>query len=137
LIAGINDISELCRIQPGPQRQGLELSLQMIVLAAASAAKPALDGVCNRLDDMTGFAEECAQGRCYGFAGKTLIHPNQIAAANIAFSPSAAEVEDAEALLAQAKAGAARFRGRMIEAMHVRQAELTVERAAYAIDGRT
>jgi (3S)-malyl-CoA thioesterase len=135
LIAGVNDISELCGIQPGPQRQGLELSLQMIVLAAASAAKPAFDGVCNRLDDMTGFTEECAQGRCYGFAGKTLIHPNQIAPANLAFSPSEAEVEDAKALLAEAKAGAARFRGRMIEAMHVRQAELTVERASYAING--
>ncbi len=135
LIAGINDISELCGIQPGPQRQGLELSLQMIVLAAASAIKPAFDGVCNRLDDMSGFESECVQGRTFGFTGKTLIHPNQIAPANMAFSPTQAEVEDAGALLAEAKAGATRFRGRMIEAMHVKQAKLTMERAAYAING--
>ncbi len=135
LIAGTNDIAEQCGIRPGPQRQGLELSLQKIVLAAAASAKPAFDGVCNRLDDMAGFEAECRQGRCYGFTGKTVIHPNQIAVANLCFSPNAAEVEEAQALLDQAKAGAQRFRGRMIEEMHVREAHITIERASYATDG--
>lgn len=135
LIAGTNDIAELCGIQPGPKRQGLELSLQSVVLAAASAAKICFDGVSNQLDDMTGFAQECQQGVCYGFTGKTLIHPNQIAPANISFAPSQSQIDDAQALLAEAGAGAQRFRGRMIEAMHVRQAKLTVERASYATSG--
>jgi (3S)-malyl-CoA thioesterase len=135
LIAGTNDIAEQCGIRPGPQRQGLELSLQKIVLAAAASAKPAFDGVCNRLDDMVWFEAECRQGRCYGFTGKTVIHPNQIGMANLCFSPDAAEVEEAQALLDQAKAGAQRFRGRMIEEMHVREARITIDRASYATDG--
>jgi (3S)-malyl-CoA thioesterase len=136
LIAGTNDIAAETGIRPGPARQGLELSLQMIVLAAASARKPAFDGVCNRLDDMDGFEAECLQGRCYGFTGKTLIHPNQIAIANAAFSPALEELADARDLLAAASGGAQRFQGRMIESMHVEEARRTIERAKHATDGR-
>ena len=38
LIAGTNDIAAETGIKPGPVRQGLELSLQMIVLAASACA---------------------------------------------------------------------------------------------------
>lgn len=133
LIAGVNDICADIGIRPGPQRQGLELALQMIVLAAAAAGKPAFDGVCNRLDDLEGYEAECAQGRCYGFAGKTLIHPNQIAAANMIFGPSPEEVAEAEALVAAATGGAQRHGGRMIESMHVEQARRTIERARHGM----
>jgi (3S)-malyl-CoA thioesterase len=128
LIAGTNDLVAETGIRPGPERQGLELALQTIVLAAAAAGKPRFDGVCNRLDDLTGFDAECRQGAAYGFTGKTLIHPNQIAACNKAFGPSEADVADAEALIAASRGGAQRFRGRMIESMHVEGAKLTIER---------
>ena len=135
LIAGTNDIAAACGIRPGPERQGLELSLQMIVLAASACAKPCFDGVYNRLDDVSALEAECRQGRCFGFTGKTVIHPSHIATANAVFAPDAAEVEEANALLEQAKAGAQRFRGRMIETMHVEEARLTMERASRAVDG--
>lgn len=135
LIAGTNDIAAETGIRPGAAREGLELSLQLIVLAASAAAKPRFDGVCNRLDDMDGFDAECRQGSVYGFTGKTLIHPNQIAIANQAFGPDAAAVAEAEELIAANRGGAQRFKGRMIEAMHVEQARLTVERAQHAMDG--
>lgn len=135
LIAGTNDIAAETGIRPGPLREGLELALQTIVLAAAFARKPAFDGVCNRLDDMDGFEAECRQGRCYGFTGKTLIHPNQIAIANTAFSPTLEELADARDLVAAAKGGAQRFRGRMIESMHVEEAQRTIERAARGSGG--
>jgi len=133
LIAGVNDICADIGIRPGPQRQGLELALQTIVLAAAAAGKAAFDGVCNRLDDLEGYEAECAQGRSYGFAGKTLIHPNQIAAANTIFGPSAEELAEAEALVAAATGGAQRHGGRMIESMHVEQARRTIERARHGM----
>lgn len=135
LIAGTNDIAAETGIGPGPMREGLELALQTIVLAAAAARKPAFDGVCNRLDDLDGFEAECRQGRCYGFTGKTLIHPNQIAIANAAFSPTLEELADARDLVAAAKGGAQRFRGRMIESMHVEEAGRTIERAARGSGG--
>jgi (3S)-malyl-CoA thioesterase len=136
LIAGTNDIAAETGIRPGPRREGLELALQTIVLAAAAAHKPAFDGVCNRLDDLDGFEAECLQGRCYGFTGKTLIHPNQIAIANAAFSPTLEELADARDLVAAAKGGAQRFQGRMIESMHVEEAYRTIERAGRETDGQ-
>lgn len=132
LIAGTNDIAAETGIRPGPMREGLELSLQMTVLAASVAGKPRFDGVCNRLDDMAGFDAECRQGASYGFTGKTLIHPNQIAMANAAFGPDAAAFAEAEELVAASRGGAQRFRGRMIESMHVEQAKLTIERFLHA-----
>ena len=135
LIAGTNDIAAETGIRPGPLRQGMELSLQMIVLAAAASARPCFDGVCNRLDDMDGFDAECEQGSGYGFAGKTLIHPNQIAIANRAFAPDAAMLAEAEELIAASRGGAQRFKGRMIETMHVEEAQMTIERSRRATEG--
>jgi len=133
LIAGTNDIAAETGIKAGPKREGLELTLQMIVLAASAAGKPRFDGVCNRLDDMGGFDAECRQGATFGFTGKTLIHPNQISIANQAFGPDAATVAEAEELIAASRGGAQRFRGRMIESMHVEQAKMTIERSRYAM----
>jgi (3S)-malyl-CoA thioesterase len=136
LIAGTNDIAAETGIKPGPNREGLELSLQMIVLAASAAGKPRFDGVCNRLDDMGGFDAECRQGATYGFTGKTLIHPNQIAIANQAFGADAAAVVEAEELIAASRGGAQRFKGRMIESLHVEEAKLTIERSRHAMGDR-
>lgn len=133
LIAGTNDLAHALRVPAG--RAGLAHALQAIVLAARAGGCVALDGVWNALDDPAGLAAECAEGRRFGFDGKTLIHPDQIAAANAAFGPSAAEIEDAEALIAAATEGAARFRGRMVEAMHVAGAHAVLARAVIARAG--
>ena len=119
LIAGMNDLAAALRQPAQSGRGGLVLALQMIVLAARAAGLLALDGVWNQLDDPAGLEAECAEGRNFGFDGKTLIHPNQIAIANRLYGPSAAELEDARAMVAAATGGAERFRGRMIETMHV------------------
>src|SRR5262249_52485313 len=52
-----------------------------------------LDGVHLDLSDEEGFALSCRQGRELGFDGKTLIHPRQIEPANLAYAPSAEEIE--------------------------------------------
>lgn len=134
LIAGTNDLAHALHLPTGP-RIGLALALQSIVLAARAAGVVALDGVWNRLDDAEGLVAECAEGRMWGFDGKTLIHPNQIEAANRAFAPSAAEVEDARALVEAVVSGAARFRGRMVEAMHVAAARAILARASGKTQG--
>lgn len=122
LIAGTNDLAAALRLPDTAERAGLALALQTIVLAARAAGILALDGVWNRLDDAEGLARVCRDGRSSGFDGKTLIHPDQIDAANRAFGPSEAELDDARALVAAATGGAERFRGRMVEAMHVEAA---------------
>jgi citrate lyase subunit beta/citryl-CoA lyase len=119
LIAGTNDIAAELRLPADAGREGLALALQTIVLAARAGGGIALDGVYNRLDDAEGLWAEARAGRALGFDGKTLIHPAQIEPTHRAFAPDAVEIEDARALVEAATGGAERFRGRMIEAMHV------------------
>jgi citrate lyase subunit beta/citryl-CoA lyase len=130
LLAGSNDLAATLRLPPG--RPGLTLALQSIVLAARAAGISVLDGVFNALDDVAAFEADCRAGREMGFDGKSLIHPNQIEAANRIFGPSPEELEEAQALIAAFSGGAERFRGRMIEAMHVDAARLALKRAGPA-----
>lgn len=129
LIAGTNDLSASLAIPPGGDRRGLSASLQQVVLAARAAGVPAFDGVYNRLADDAGLAAEAEEGRAYGFDGKSVIHPGQIEAVNLAFTPSDDEVAAAEALVASATGGAQRHEGKMIEDLHVGQARLLLARA--------
>jgi citrate lyase subunit beta/citryl-CoA lyase len=130
LLAGSNDLAATLRLPPG--RAGLTLALQSIVLAARAAGIAVLDGVFNALDDPAAFEADCRAGRETGFDGKSLIHPNQIEPANRIFGPSPEEVEEAQALIAAFSGGAERFRGRMIEAMHVDAARRALKRAGPA-----
>lgn len=129
LIAGTNDLSADLGIPLSCGRSGLTHSLQTVVLAARAAGIPAFDGVYNGLDDDEGLAAVCEEGRAFGFDGKSLIHPSQIATTNRIFSPGQTEIEAAERLIAAAGGGAERFEGRMIEAMHVEQARAVLAKA--------
>lgn len=129
LIAGTNDLCAELGIEPGGGRRGLVYALQRVVLAARAAGVAVFDGVHNGLEDEEALAEECRQGRAYGFDGKSLIHPGQIAIANRMFGPSEEEVEAALRLVEAATGGAERFEGRMIEEMHVAQARAVLAKA--------
>ncbi|MBC7986989.1 MAG: CoA ester lyase [Sphingomonadaceae bacterium] len=130
LIAGTNDFSYALRLPPGEDRAALATALQTVVLIARANGLLALDGVFNALDDAEGFEAQCREGRAWGFDGKSLIHPAQIDIANRVFGASEAEIEEARAVIAAAGGGAERFRGRMIESMHVQAAKRILGREA-------
>lgn len=65
------------------------------VIAAVSAGKLAFDGIWPDIEDAAGLRADSLRARRLGFAGKTLIHPGQIAVVNEVFSPTATEVEEA------------------------------------------
>src|SRR5690606_13970216 len=73
--------------------------LSMAVLAARAEKLFVLDGVYNDFANVNGFEAECAQGRALGMDGKTIIHPNQIDAANRFFAPSEAEIAEAREIM--------------------------------------
>jgi (3S)-malyl-CoA thioesterase len=129
LIAGTNDLAASLALPLSADRMGMVYALQRIVLAARAAGIPAFDGVYNGLEADEGLAAECAQGRAWGFDGKSLIHPSQIEAANRAFTPSAEEVAAARRLVEASSGGAQRHEGRMIEQLHVELAEAIIARA--------
>jgi citrate lyase subunit beta/citryl-CoA lyase len=132
LIAGTNDLAADLRLPRGAGRAPLQMALQSIVLAARAAGIAVFDGVFNSLEDEAGFAVEAAEGRRMGFDGKSLIHPNQIAACHAAFAPSHEEIARAERLVSAATGGAERFEGEMIERMHVEAAQRLLGRASRA-----
>jgi citrate lyase subunit beta/citryl-CoA lyase len=130
LIAGTNDLSADLELPPQAGRRPLQTALQSIVLAARAAGVLCFDGVFNALEDPDGLRAECDESRTLGFDGKSLIHPDQIAACHLAFAPSEQDIERARRLIAAASGGAERFEGRMIERMHVEQARRLLERAS-------
>lgn len=129
LVAGLNDLAIDLKLPDVTDRSAMSHAIQAIVLAARASGKLVFDGVFNAIDDDAGFAKEAADGRRLGFDGKTLIHPSQVDPCNTAFAPTAAELEDAAAIVAAAHGGAQRFRGRMIEDMHVALARAMLARS--------
>lgn len=129
LMLGVNDLAVGLRTGPSPDREPLKPWLAATVAAARAHGLLALDGVYNAFTDAEGFAAECAEGRLYGFDGKSLIHPSQIAPANAAFAPSGAEIARARAIVAafalpEAEGrGAIRVDGQMVERLHLSEAE--------------
>jgi citrate lyase subunit beta/citryl-CoA lyase len=132
LVLGPNDLAKELGTRLRPDRQPLQPWLALTVAAARAHGCVALDGVFNAIDDASGLAAECDQGAAFGFDGKTLIHPSQIDAANAAFSPDQVEVEQARAIVAAfanpeaTGRGAIRLGGRMVERLHLQQAERTL-----------
>jgi citrate lyase subunit beta/citryl-CoA lyase len=129
LIAGTNDLRTDLRLPLDATREPISASLQLFVLAARAAGVAVFDGVFNNLEDSDGFLKEAKDGRRLGFDGKSLIHPNQIAACHQAFAPSAGEVDRAKAVIDAFHGGAERFGNEMIERMHVEAAQRLLERA--------
>ncbi|MEO7169811.1 MAG: CoA ester lyase [Sphingomonas sp.] len=129
LLAGTNDLAKEMRCTPGAERTPLLGHLAMIVTAARAAGIAALDGVCNVIEDGAVLAAECAQGAAFGFDGKSLIHPAQIAAANRAYGPTAEAIAWAGRIIAafalpeNAGKGAIRVEGEMVELLHLEQAQ--------------
>jgi citrate lyase subunit beta / citryl-CoA lyase len=71
-------------------------------LAAAEAGVAAYDGAYAIVKNPDGYRAECEAARRHGFAGKSCIHPSQIAIANDVFMPKPAEIERARRILAAA-----------------------------------
>jgi citrate lyase subunit beta/citryl-CoA lyase len=128
-VMGTNDLAKDTRARLVPGRAPMLPWLSACIAAARINGIDVLDGVYNDLGNADGFLAECIQGVEFGFDGKTLIHPNQIALCHAAFAPSAEELARAERLLAAATGGAERFEGAMIETMHVDAAKRLLVRS--------
>lgn len=136
LVAGLNDLAKDTGVMITPDRRYLQTWLMQMVLAARAGGVDMLDSVSNDFRDLDAFSRECREGAAMGFSGKTVIHPAQIGPANDAFSPSAealAEaraVVDAFALPENAGRGVISLDGKMVERLHLAQAEKLLARAA-------
>jgi citrate lyase subunit beta / citryl-CoA lyase len=131
-VMGTNDIAKETRARLLSGRAPMLSWLSQCLLAARAYDLAILDGVYNELSDIEGFRRECAQGRDLGFDGKTLIHPNQIAPCNTAFSPTPFEIDQAYKFIAafdrpeNRNKGVVQVEGLMVERLHAEIARRTV-----------
>jgi citrate lyase subunit beta/citryl-CoA lyase len=95
------------------------------------------------LADADGLRMEAEDAAALGFAATACVHPGQIEVVRAAYAPSRERVEWAHALLAEAavrdRDGVFAFRGQMVDAPLLRQAEAVVRRvhSQGGLDGRT
>ncbi|MGH7019993.1 MAG: HpcH/HpaI aldolase/citrate lyase family protein [Brevundimonas sp.] len=129
LMLGVNDLAKDLKTGASADREPLKPWLAAVVAHARANGLLAIDGVFNRIKDEAGFAAECAQGRLYGFDGKSLIHPSQVDGANAAFGASAEEIAWARTVVAAFAApeaeglGVLRVEGEMVERLHLAAAQ--------------
>ena len=134
-VVGLNDLRKETGVLPQPGRAYLVPWLMQVVLAVSAYGLDAIDSVFNDFKDMQALDAECGDGRAMGFVGKMLIHPNQIEAANRHFGPDETTIAEAEAIIAAfadpaaASLNVVNLGGRMVERLHLVQAERLVHKA--------
>ena len=132
-VMGTNDLAKELGSR---SRTAMIASLQHCLLAARSAGLICVDGVYNAFKDEDGLRAEAMEGRDFGFDGKSLIHPAQVAIANAVFGPSSDEldlarrqIEAFEAAASQGQ-GVAVVDGKIVENLHIETAHALLSKAA-------
>ena len=110
-----------------------ELARSLTLFAAHAAGVQAIDTVYPAIRDLNGLTAYAQRAARDGFTGMLAVHPDHIASINAAFTPSAAELDHARAIIAafasNPGAGVMMFEGKMIDAPHLHQARKVVARA--------
>lgn len=105
-----------------------EYALARIAVAARAFGIQAIDGPYAGLHDEEALRSSAARALAFGYDGKWVIHPDQIATVNAAFTPSPDSLERARGILAAAD-GASALDGEMVDAATKRLAESVLARA--------
>jgi malyl-CoA/(S)-citramalyl-CoA lyase len=106
-----------------------------IVAACRTHGILPVDGPFGDFSDDDGFRAQALRSATLGMVGKWAIHPKQVTLANEVFTPSEAAVTEAREILAameKAKAegaGAAVYKGRLVDLASIRQAEVIVRQS--------
>ena len=113
-----------------------EMVRSLALFGAHAAGVPAIETVYPAFRDVAGLEAYAKRAARDGFTGMMAIHPAQVATINAAFTPDAAQVSQARAIVAafaaQPDAGALQVDGRMVDAPHLKQALWILDRAGEA-----
>jgi len=110
-----------------------KLARSLCLAGAVAARVQPVDGVFADFRDEDGLRSEAEAARREGFTGKLAIHPSQVPIINAAFTPSAEDIAEAEAVAAafeaHPEAGTVSVDGRMVDRPHLEQARRVLMRA--------
>jgi citrate lyase subunit beta/citryl-CoA lyase len=139
-LIGANDLSLATRVPESEERAAFVPWFMQIVAAARAHGVDVIDSPLGAFRDLGRLEAECRQARALGMDGKQLIHPAQVEIANRIFAPTAAERERAEAVVAafarpeNSGKGVIALDGRMVERLHLMEAERVLVLAAAIAD---
>lgn len=118
--------------------EGIEYSYARakIPVDARAAGISALDSIWQKVDDVDGLQRDARIAKRLGYNGKSIIHPKHIEPVHKVFVPSQNEIEWAKKVIATLKQiqehddkrGAFKVDGKMIDAVHIKQAKLVIDR---------
>jgi citrate lyase subunit beta/citryl-CoA lyase len=109
---------------------GYSYARAKVPVDARAAGIESIDAIWQKIDDLDGLARDATKARRLGYSGKCIIHPSQIEPVHGVFRPSSNQVEWARKVVAAlgdamekgSGRGAVSLEGRMIDAVHYKQA---------------
>lgn len=116
---------------------GYSYARAKVPVDARAAGIESIDAIWQKIDDLDGLARDANKARRLGYSGKCIIHPRQIEPVHGVFRPSSNQVEWARKVVAAlgdamekgSGRGAVSLEGRMIDAVHYKQARAILEAA--------
>lgn len=138
LIFGSEDYAGSTGAIRTPESMEVFYAKSAMIAHAAAFDLQAIDSIYTDFQDTDGLIADCKRALQLGFTGKTIIHPNQIAPTQAAFTPDDAAVEKASKLIAAFEAsiadgkGAFAYEGKMVDMPMIRAAQRILDRARAA-----
>ena len=133
IVFGIFDLLNDLGVEYTKDSPGGKYSRYKIPVDAAAAGISAIDGIWQDLNDLKGLQKDCNFGKSLGYAGKSIIHPDQIPTVHKSFYPNKTEISWAEKVckvyLESTKKGkgATTVDGKMIDEVHYKQAKALLD----------
>jgi citrate lyase subunit beta/citryl-CoA lyase len=114
MVLATSDLISQMYARTTQDRIALTTSLSLVILAARAYGLSVIDGIHSNLKDTASFEYACRMGRDMGFDGKSLVHPDQLAYANDAYTPKPQEIEQAKAIISGLAEANASGRGTVV-----------------------
>lgn len=128
LVFGVFDLLNDLGVEYTKKPEGAAYSRAKIPVDARAAGKYAIDAIWQDLDDVAGLEQDSIVAKNLGYAGKSIIHPNQVDTVHKVFYPTSAEIEWAKKVVSaydvakKNKKGATTIDGKMIDEVHYKRA---------------
>lgn len=133
IIFGVFDLLADMRVEYSAQSDAAKYARARVALDARAARVHAIDAIWQNLSDLKGLEQDCILGKSLGYAGKSVIHPDQIDTVHRMFYPNASEISWARKIVdvypqsTRQGRGAITIDGKMIDEVHYKQAKAVLD----------
>jgi citrate lyase subunit beta/citryl-CoA lyase len=133
VVFGVFDLLNDLGVEYTKESEAAKYSRAKIPIDGHAAGVAVIDAIWQDLKDVKGLEKDCKIGKSLGYAGKSIIHPDQISIVHKLFHPNKNEILWAEKVckiyLKSTKrgTGATTVDGKMIDEVHFKQAKALLE----------